>query len=68
MHLELAGSHRVLDADSGVREPPKMLCSPFRIDYVKRLVPFGDSVPDEPIEHAVLLVDAVEERADVPIL
>jgi hypothetical protein len=67
-YLELAGLHRLLHVDAYVGEPPEMLVSSLGVDEVERPIPFVEAVLDERPKHAVLLVDAVEERANVATL
>jgi hypothetical protein len=45
-----------------------MVFSPPRVDQVESLIPLVEPVLDERVKHAVLLIDAVEERANVAIL
>jgi hypothetical protein len=40
----------------------------LRVDVVISLIPAGETIPDERAKHAMLLVDAIEERADMAIL
>ena len=45
-----------------------MLFSSLGVDEVKGLIPLVEAVFDKRAKHTVLLVDAVEERANVAIL
>jgi predicted methyltransferase MtxX (methanogen marker protein 4) len=54
-----------LHIDPRFGEPREMVFPKLWVDEVEGLVTVVETVRDERVEHAVLLVDAVEERADV---
>jgi hypothetical protein len=66
--LDLAGANGLFHVDACAGEPPEMLVSPPGVDQVESLIPLVEPVLDERVKHAVLLTDAVEERANVAIL
>ena len=66
-HLQLPGADGPLDVDAAVREPLQVRVPEVGVDDVEPLLPPVEPVPDEGAEHPVLLVDAVEERADVTL-
>src|SRR3954453_14725629 len=68
MHLELAGGRGLFHGDACVPEPPEMVFASLGVDEMERLVPPVEAVLDEGLKDAVMLVHAVEERADVAIL
>ena len=70
-YFQLAGAHRLVHADGLVGQcfgqPPEMFVPPLRIDVMVGLVTVGETIPDEGEQHAVLLIEAVEERTDMPV-
>jgi hypothetical protein len=57
-----------LHVDTCVGESLEMVFASLRVDEMERLIPPVKAIPDERAKHAVLLVDAIEERADVTML
>jgi hypothetical protein len=68
MNLELTGLHGLLHVDACVREPLEMVFPSRWVDEVERPITFLEALFDERVEDAVMLVHAVEERANVAIL
>jgi hypothetical protein len=68
LDLQLAGVHGLFHVDACVGEAPEMLSSPLGVDEMEGFVPLVEAVFDKRAKHTVLLVDAVEERANVAIL
>src|SRR3954451_4997668 len=66
--LELARTHRLLNVDAGFGEALQMLSLQLGIDDVERLVATVEAVFDEGAQHPVLLIDVVEESANVTVL
>jgi hypothetical protein len=44
-----------------------MIFPSLRINEVERFVPLVEAIPDERAKHAMLLVDVVEERTNMPM-
>src|SRR6185312_15819666 len=53
--------------DAGIAKPFDMILVSLGIDEMKSPMSLVEAVPDERAEHAVVLVHAVEQRANVPI-
>jgi hypothetical protein len=64
----LAGTHRLVHVDACFGEPPEMFVSSLWVNEMEGSISQLEAVLDERAEHAVLLVDAVEERANMAIL
>src|SRR5271163_1982935 len=66
--LQLAGGRHLWDVDARFGEPPEMFVPQLGINVVVSLVALIETILDERAKHTVLLVDAVEERANMAIL
>src|SRR5207302_7112742 len=66
--LELARTHCPLHIDAGFDKTLQMLCLQLGVNDVEGLVATFEAVFDERAQHPVLLVHAVEERANVTML
>jgi hypothetical protein len=65
VYLELAGVDGLFHVDACASEPREMIFLSLRVDEVESLIALVEAVLDERVQHAVLLVDAVEERANM---
>jgi len=54
-----------LHIDTCIGEPPEMLFPSLRVDEMESSIPQIEAILDEEAQHPVLLVQAVEESADV---
>jgi hypothetical protein len=66
--LELAGIQRLLHVNAGFGEPFEMVLLQLRIYDVKRFVPSLEPLFDERAKHPVLLIEVVEESANVTVM
>src|SRR5229473_8685223 len=66
--LELARTYCLLRVDAGFGEPLQMFSLPLRVHNVEGLVPPVEALFDERAKHSVLLVEAVEESANMTVL
>jgi hypothetical protein len=67
-HLQLAGAQRLVHIDTCFGEPPEMFFPSLRVNEMVGSVPSLETILDERAKHAMLLVDAVEERTNMTIL
>ena len=67
VHLQLAGVHRLLHIDPCFGEAPEMFFPSLWIDEMEALIPPIEAILDERAQDPVLLVDAVEEGANVTL-
>jgi hypothetical protein len=63
----LAGFHPLLHIDTSFGEPLEMVFPQLGVDEMESLIPLVEAVFDERAKDPVLLVDAVEESADVTV-
>src|SRR5260370_25540070 len=66
--LELARIHRFPHFDAGFGEPPEMVFPQLGVHEVESFVPLLEALFDERAKHPVLLVEAVEESANMTVL
>src|SRR6266446_6789577 len=66
--LELAPTHRLLHVDAGFGEPPQVFSLQLGVDDVEGFVSPVKALFDERAKHPVLVVEAVEESANVTVL
>jgi hypothetical protein len=64
----LAGGHRLLHIDACFGEPPEMFFASLGVNVMVSFVPAVETVLYERAKHAMLLVDAVEERTNMTVL
>src|SRR5260370_24098657 len=65
--LELPGVHRLLHIDTRFREPLQMLFAFLGIHNVGSLFATVEAIFDDRVKHSALLVDAVEESANMTV-